>query len=207
MPPPPPPAVLQISSITSTMPTTRPSGSCTGRCRYLWSCISRNASSIVMSGTTVSGLGVMIAHTRVSSGDRPLDTHLLSTSFGVKMPTNAPAPFVSVTSTPLRCLHMSSAASRTVAVGVTDSRISLPITVRSVGTAPPNICSIKACIATSCALLPPCMATAAVITFASGSTVCEPSSCTLSNTWIASYRHRAMSNRPTTTSSLSSTGK
>ena len=91
--------------------------------------------------------------------------------------------------------------------------------VRRVGTAPPNILSIKACIASICILLLPFLlllpaafianiiasvkADALFLLFTDASSA----SSTFSSTEIASYRHFAISNRPTTEPVLSRTGR
>mmetsp|Transcript_4839 Transcript_4839/g.10532 ORF Transcript_4839/g.10532 Transcript_4839/m.10532 type:complete len:218 (+) Transcript_4839:826-1479(+) len=163
-------AVPQISSITSTMPSTRPPpASRTGRCRYFWSCISRRASSTVRSGEAQSGLGVMTLDTAVRSGDLSKAMTLLRMSLGVMMPTSSSSS--STTSSPLRKCVMSAQASRTLVVlrtcGISSD---CAMMLRSVGTDPPNMCSISACIAASCAVFadrPPAAAfIAAVIAWA-----------------------------------------
>ena len=214
--PPLPPAVLHTSSITSTMPITRPSASRTGRCRYLCSYISRRASSSVRSPVTQSGFGVITSDTRVSSGDRPLAITRFSRSFGVRMPSSSLFLPASITNTPLRISAISFDASVTVAPGSTLSTLPVPMMLRRVGTEPPNICSIIAWIASNWFLLvprpPAAFFMASVIAFATSFDADAPSSlpsppCTFSRIEMASYRHLAMSSRPTTTPCSSSTGR
>ena len=145
-PEPSPPAVWQINSITSTKPTTLSPLSHTGKCKYLWSCISRNASSNVSSGDTKSGLGVITELTKVSSADRFLATTRLSKSLGVNIPSSVPLR-LSITSTPLRTEDINFAASRTVVDPVTEGTFSLPMMERNVGMVSPNICCISVCMA------------------------------------------------------------
>mmetsp|Transcript_12843 Transcript_12843/g.28514 ORF Transcript_12843/g.28514 Transcript_12843/m.28514 type:complete len:222 (-) Transcript_12843:1032-1697(-) len=167
-------AVPQISSITSTMPSTRPPpASRTGRCRYFWSCISRRASSTVRSPDTQSGFAVITSDTKVELGSLPLAITRFSTSLGVRMPSSVCA---CITNTPLRVSAISWDASATDAVGSTLHTLppadpgDCAMMLRSVGTDPPNMCSISACIAASCAVFadrPPAAAfIAAVIAWA-----------------------------------------
>ena len=96
--------------------------------------------------------------------------------------------------------------------------LSSPIIVLSVGTAPPNMLSIRACIASICLLLPllplpPAafmaiiIASLAAVAFSLPLFEAPSPLLTFSNTDIASYRHFAMSSKPTTAPELSSTGK
>jgi len=85
-----------------------------------------------------------------------------------------------------------------------------PTTLRKFGTFSLNICSINAFMATNCAafeLFPPAAYFIAAAIISAIATPDSPLSCTFSNTVIASYKHLAISNKPTTAPSLSSTGK
>jgi len=103
------------------------------------------------------------------------------------MPTSS-LPFI--TNTPLRSLPISTDASRTVDCVPTLTTRSLPMILRSVGTDPPNICSIIACIAASCALFvlraPPAARFIACDTASDTASLSDLPSCTFSRIDIAS---------------------
>mmetsp|Transcript_3739 Transcript_3739/g.8331 ORF Transcript_3739/g.8331 Transcript_3739/m.8331 type:complete len:283 (-) Transcript_3739:94-942(-) len=84
----PPDAYTQ--SITSTIPTTLPLASQTGRVKNLLSCIIWSASNTVVSGDTDSGFGVMTVDTAVKSKGSSFAMARVIISLNPKIPTSWP---------------------------------------------------------------------------------------------------------------------
>ena len=149
----------------------------------------------------------MTSDTSVESGARSLATTRPSISFGVKMPTSL-SP--SITKVPFRRSPINFPASKQVLVGDTLLNLDEPRIVRNVGIEPPNICSIIACIANIWAWLAPLLPLTFFIAPTIASEIVLPlslSSLAFSNADIVSYKHLAISSRPTTAPLASNTGK
>jgi len=80
-----------MMSITSTTPTTLPFFATTGNVKNFWSCMICIASNTVISGKTVSGLGVITDDTAVSSKGSSFATQRLIQSLKPKIPTSSPS--------------------------------------------------------------------------------------------------------------------
>jgi len=172
----------------------------------LFSCIICKASITVISGDTDSGSGVMTSLTSVCSRGSSLATALLIMSLKPKMPTNLPS---STTRAAFLASDMTVAVSFRLVSGDTIVAGFPASKLRSVGDALlPKAWAING--ASSCVSIAACWPPApciAAICFTTSSAALFFCSSALSSLLIASFRHFAMSNTPTTEPRSSTTGR